>query len=134
MAEERSAAKTMDEVRDGMQAVMVIAMDRLREAEEALQAGDFARASSRITEASAKVSALTSAETQLAAFAGKTVVRGREIAEGTEIVGAGRVLSVENVSDHSDDCDEAIFQYALDDGEVRRAYSDQEILVARSGQ
>lgn len=131
--EEGSAAKTMDEVREGMRAVMVIAMDRLREAEEALQAGDFARASNRLSEASTKVSALYNAENSLASFAGKTVVRGRDIAEGVEIVGAGIVTGVENVSEHSADCSEAIFQYTLDDGDVRRAYSDQEILVARSG-
>lgn len=133
MPDERSAARTMDEVREGMQAVMVIAMDRLREAEEALLAGDFDRAYNRVGEAQSKVNALYSAETHLASFAGKTVVRGRDIAQGMEIIGAGLVTGVENVSDHGDDCAEAIFQYTLDDGDVRRAYSDQEVLVARSG-
>lgn len=133
MTDEGSAAKTMDEVRDGMQAVIVLAMDRLREAGEALQSGDFQRASTRVNEAAARVGALAASEANLAIYAGKTIARGNQIAQGMEIIGAGVVTGVENVTDHSDDCGDAIFQYTLDDGDVRRAYSDQEVLVARSG-
>lgn len=130
---EGSAAKLIDETQEGMRAVVALATSRLREAEEALQAGDFVNAQRRADEAAARIAPLSYAETYLAAFANKMVVRGREIAEGMEIVGDGVVTSVENVSDHDDDCADAVFQYMLEGGVGKRARSDQEILVARSG-
>lgn len=130
---EGSAAKTIDDTQEGMQAVVAIAISRLRETEEALQAGDFERAQRRVDEAAGRIAPLSYAQTYLGAFAGMTVVRGREIGEGMEIVGDGVVTGVENVSDHDDDCADAVFQYTLENGSAKRARSEQEILVARSG-
>lgn len=132
--EERTAAQTIDEMRDGARAMVVIALDRLRESQDALQAGDFARASTRLSEASAKVNALFNAEQNIAAFAGKTALRARDIEKGMEIVGEGVVTVVENITEHGDECPEAMFQFTLQDGDMRRAYADQEILVARSAE
>lgn len=133
MAEEASAAVTFDKVRDGMQSVMVVAHDRLRETREALEEGDFSKALNRLNEAQIKITALYRAETELGAFAGTTAIRGRDLTKGMEIIGEGVVTEVENVSEHGDDCPSAMFQLTLEDGEIRRVYAETELLVARSG-
>lgn len=133
MADEASAAVTFDRVRDGMQSVMVVAHDRLRETREALEEGNFQKALNRLNEAQVKITALYRAEAELGAFAGTTAVRGRDLVKGMELVGEGVVSEIENVSEHSADCPEAMFQLTLEDGEVRRVYAETELLVARSG-
>lgn len=134
MEDPGSAAKTLDDVREGAQAVMVVARDRLREAGEALEAGDFQGAANRANEAQVKIAALYRAESELGSFAGKTAIRARDVRPGMEMIGEGLVEAVENVSEHGDECPSAVLQFTIEGGEVRRAYAENEILIARSGE
>jgi hypothetical protein len=98
MSVERSAARSLDQIRQGGQALMLVAKQRLKEIEQALEEGRFIDAMTRAQELVGKLHPLAEAENYLSVFADTFVLRADEVTEGMVLHNVGRVTEVSSRS------------------------------------
>lgn len=132
MADEKKAttSERLDGIREGGTRIVVSAEDRLRSALLALNDGDFGTSLTRAQEAVGRLGALVEADNQFGTFARCQIIRGTEVEQGMIFSGRGRIIAPpENISEHSDDCPEAIFKAQLEDGSEIQFYAGQEVII-----
>lgn len=92
---ERSAAHTLEQIREGGQQLLLVARERLREVEVALTEGRFCDAHDRAAELISRLQPLASAQNYMASFGASYVVRGEQVEEGMNLRQWGRVVTIE---------------------------------------
>lgn len=95
-----------------------IATARLRDALDAVEAGDFDAAYDRTTEAMAKLGPLVQAQNTIAVMAEGNVVRARDVSEGMTLAGMGVVTAKE-----TEECP------GRDHGHVKLSFEGERVLT-----
>lgn len=128
-----SANRTLDQIRDGGQALVIICQARLNDCNQAITEGRFYQALGHTQEIAQKLQVLAQAENALGALAESFIIRAEQIEEGMVLRGMGTVATVrrEEVPVPGDDPCVHIhitFDGEHDDAEVNAA---TEVVVAR---
>lgn len=126
-----SPYKTLDTVAKAGVVLVAVAMERLREAEEALLQGRFDDAYDRSQELVAKIAPLAHAETHIGALDGAKVVRAGDIEVGMVVLQRGEVIDRETNDEacQSGQHQHRIVSFTFDGGGTMRVTSDTEIAV-----
>lgn len=134
-APERSPAHTLEMIADGGRQLLLVARERLRDIEGALDAGRFEEAMGRAQELMGKLQPLASAEGYMAIFATTFVVRADHIEEGMVLHGLGKVTAVSRHEHPNAGGDGPCIHVALtceDHEEPVEYHADRELVVLRS--
>lgn len=134
MSDERNAAVTLDEIRDGGAKVLTLMRQRLAEVAHALDEGRFADAYERSAELYGGIGPLANAEANLAAQTRSSIVRAEDVEIGMHI-GKGKVTDKEitrhQCLGHSDD--HVIVVLTWEGGEAH-SYNGSDQVVVRHGE
>jgi hypothetical protein len=125
-------ADTLDTIRDGGTVLLTICHARLEDTKRALEAGHFSEAQDRASELAEKLRLLAFAETNVAAFSGKYLVRAEDVEEGTHLTSWGTVVGkhVEEVECATPGRKHVHVTLKFDDGSEHTLHGDQELLGA----
>lgn len=89
-----SAFHTLDQIKAGGQRLVAVAMERLKDCEQAIVEGRFTDALDRVQELAARLSPLATAQAQIGTFGGSFLVRARDVECGMVLQHWGRVTGV----------------------------------------
>jgi hypothetical protein len=95
MEDMKSAASTLDAIREGGVQLILAARDRLAEIEEALDQGRFTDAYERAQELMGRLGPLAAAQANVAAYKRTYIVRAADVEVGMVLKGFGEVESKE---------------------------------------
>lgn len=92
---ERTPAHTLDQISDGARQLLLMARERMRDVDAALDQGRFSDAYGRAQELIHKLQPLAQAESYVGAFASTFIVRAGEVHEGMILHTFGKVTSID---------------------------------------
>lgn len=131
MDADQNPSVTLDQIRDGGARHVVLANERLRELEDALNSGKFSKAHMVGVELVGKLQALAWAESNLS-LGGGMIVRAKNLEPGMTIIGHGVVS--ETIVVQETGCDHAHVHIAFEnDTDGFQVAEDTEIIVHTEG-
>lgn len=95
--ENPTASETLERITEGARTLILSTLERLRDAETAVQEGRFREAYHRIQEAAGRVGPLAQAEDGIASVSASYIVRASDIEEGMVLSTWGKVVACERV-------------------------------------
>lgn len=104
MADEPSASRTLDIIRQGGSMSLLTVRQRLNETLTAIEGGEFGEAYGRLSEAQQYLAPLATAERAFCVAAGSYVIRAAELETGMVMSQVGPVTSVERADCNHDAC------------------------------
>lgn len=122
---EGTAAGTLDAIRNGANALVILAHQRLTAALIELSNGDFPMALQCVNEAQAKLETLEAATQHLAVFEGTVVVRACDLRTGDRLPVWGVLGGVEETTEGG----VAQIAVRIEDGSVVQLAPEQEVLA-----
>lgn len=102
--QDKTAAQTLDDIREGSVKVVLLTRQRLHEAQTALDEGRFADTHKHIAEALQRVLALSEAQQYLGGWKDLYVIRGFELVTGMKFYGYSEHGVIADIEDTVKDC------------------------------
>lgn len=130
---ERSASLTLDQIREGGQALVTLTQARLADCATAIGEGRFYDALGHINQAAAKLNALAQAESALGGLAEAFIVCAENVEAGMVIRGHGRVTEARRDDVEVAGSDPCVHMYFSIEGEEAELeiHGGSEVVIVR---
>lgn len=123
-----TAADTLDRIREGATYVVAVAHQRLAEAQEALGAGDFVLALTRVQEAMPRLQTLNTAQVQMSGWDDLEFIRARDLTVGHTVYAWDVVEEVDS-RPHPSRKDEIVVVAKGKLGDIKQWPGDTELII-----